>query len=56
MKRIIVVLLTPVFVLIQIFKNMYDLIHPVSSGMAELTDELINDMYEFWKKIFKWKE
>lgn len=55
MKKIIVALLTPVFILIQIFKTMYGFIHPVSSGMAELTNELINDMYEFWKKIFKWK-
>ena len=55
MKKIITIFLTPVFVLIQILKTMFDLIHPVSSGMAEIINELIDDMYEFWKRIFKWK-
>ena len=56
MKKIITVLLTPIFVLIQVLKCMFDLIYPVSSGMAEVLDELFYDMSEFWKRIFKWKD
>lgn len=56
MKKIIIILLTPVFVLIQILKCMFDLINSVASGMSETLNELFDDMYKFWKRIFKWKE
>lgn len=56
MKKIITILLTPIFVLIQILKCMFDLINPVASGMSETLNELFDDMYKFWKRIFKWKE
>lgn len=57
MKKIITILLTPVFVLIQILKCMVDLIiDPVASEMSETLNELFDDMYKFWKRIFKWKD
>lgn len=56
MKKIITILLTPVFFLIQILKCMFDLINPVASGMSEILNELFDDMYKFWERIFKWKE
>lgn len=56
MKKIITILLTPVFVLIQILICMFALINPVASGMSETLNELFDDMYKFWKRIFKWKE
>ena len=56
MKKIITILLTPIFVLIQILKCMFDLINPVASEMSETLNELFDDMYKFWKRIFKWKD
>ncbi len=56
MKKIITIFLTPVFVLIMFLKRIFDLIYPVSSGMAETLNDLFCDMYEFWKKVFKWDE
>lgn len=56
MKKIITILLTPVFVLIQILKCIFALINPVASEMSETLNELFDDMYKFWKRIFKWKE
>lgn len=56
MKKLIIILLTPAFVLIQFLKFTIDLLDPVTSGVAETMKDLFGDMYEFWKKIFKWKD
>lgn len=56
MKEIITILLTPIFVIIQVLKCMFDLINTVSIGMSETLNNLFDDMYEFWKRVFKWRD
>lgn len=56
MKKIITILLTPIFVIIQVLKCMFDLINTVSIGMSETLNNLFDDMYEFWKRVFKWRD
>ena len=56
MKKIITILLTPVFVIIQVLKCMFDLINPVAIGISESLNNLFYDMYEFWKRVFKWRD
>lgn len=56
MKKIITILLIPVFAIIQFLKCMFDLINPVAIGMSEAVNDLFYDMYEFWKRVFKWRD
>ena len=56
MKEIITILLTPIFVIIQVLKFMFDSINTVSIGMSETLNNLFDDMYEFCKRVFKWSD
>lgn len=56
MKKFLTILLTPIFVLIQVLIIVRDTFHPIASGVADTMNELFCDMYEFWEKIFKWKD
>lgn len=56
MKEIITILLTPIFVIIQVLKCMFDSINTVSIGMSETLNNLFDDVYEFWKRVFKWRD
>lgn len=56
MRKIITILLTPVFALIQILKFMFDHIDEIASEISEPFNALFYDMYEFWKRVFKWRD
>lgn len=50
MKYIIVILLTPVYIAIQIFKAAIGLVEEIVNPFADAMRTWIDDMYEFWFK------
>lgn len=55
LKRVIALWLTPVFIIIVLFKKTFEVIEPLAHSIGEGMTELFNLMYEFWKGVFKWK-
>lgn len=61
MKYILVVLLTPVYLVIKLFKQIiettYEMGEPFVEGLNSIVEGLnlfSNNMYSFWAKMFKW--
>jgi len=59
MKYIITILLFPLYLIIKILKRvtieLVEFATFFSEPIAEWIGELIDNMYEFWKGVFKWK-
>lgn len=55
LKRVIALWLTPVFIIIVLFKKIFEVIEPLACSIGDGMIELFNLMYEFWKGIFKWE-
>lgn len=53
---ILVLLLTPIYIIIKVFGTMLRWIFEVAEPMAEAMGEFIDNMAEFWKKIFRKKQ
>ena len=53
---ILVILLTPIYIIIKVFGTMLRWIFEVAEPMAEAMGEFIDNMAEFWKKIFRKKQ
>lgn len=61
MKYILVALLTPVYLVIKLFKKIiettYEIGEPFAEGINSIIEGLnllLNNMYSFWAKFFKW--
>ena len=54
MKYILVLLLSPIYLLINMFKGMIRLISDFTEPFADGMESIFNEMYDFWKRIFKW--
>lgn len=50
---IIVMLLTPVYISIQLFKIVIDFLTPFFEPLIYVINLLVQNMFEFWEKIFK---
>lgn len=54
MKYMIVVILTPIYIIIHIFKWMIEASLIIGEAITEPIIKSLENMNEFWKKIFKW--
>lgn len=58
-RILMVVLLSPLYFVTILFKGMFELIEPlaqdVGNNLTRPFIEVYNSMYEYWKKIFRWK-
>ena len=50
---ILVILLTPIYIIIKVFGTMLRWMFEVTEPMAEAMGKFIDNMAEFWKKIFR---
>lgn len=50
---IIVMLLTPVYIAIKLFRNAIDFLTQFFEPVIDGINVLIENMFEFWRKIFK---
>ncbi len=53
---ILVILLTPIYIIIRIFSGCIEFIFEVTEPIAESIRELVDNMVEFWKMIFRKKQ
>lgn len=53
---IIVILLTPIYLIIKFIKGAVELISEITQPFAEGISEMVDNMIKFWGKIFKFKE
>lgn len=50
---ILVIFLTPIYIIIKAFGRVLRWIFEIAEPMAEAMGEFIDNMAEFWKKIFR---
>lgn len=50
---ILVILLIPIYIIIKVFGTMLRWMFEVTEPMAEAMGEFLDNMAEFWKKIFR---
>ncbi len=59
LKKVIVLLLSPIYIIISLLKSMFLFIEPLATEIGEMISSgaynIYNSMYDFWKKIFKWR-
>lgn len=53
---ILVILLTPIYIIIKIFSGCIEFIFEVTESIAEAMGEFVDNMAEFWKMIFRKKQ
>lgn len=55
---ILVIFLTPVYLIICLFNFLFDWITDITEPIAEGISDLVDNMIEFWKKLFerRWKK
>ena len=56
MKKIIATLLIPITVLIIFFKKIIEISLDIAQPLAEGVTSIVENNYNFWKQIFKWKD
>jgi hypothetical protein len=56
MKRIIAILLMPITPLIILFKKVIEIAYAIGQPVTEGVTFIVESNYNFWKRIFKWKE
>lgn len=56
MKYLLVVLLSPIYVIINLFKEIIEGFLEITDPIAEGMISIVNNMYDFWSKIFKWND
>lgn len=54
MKYILVALLTPVYLVIKLFKQIIETTYEMGEPFVEGLNLFLNNMYSFWAKMFKW--
>lgn len=47
------IILTPIYIIVQIFKKLLELMFDITEPIAEAQYKLIENMMSFWKKLFK---
>lgn len=53
---IMIILLTPIYLIIKVVKGAIEIITDVTEPFADGISDFVNNMCEFWKKVFKIKE
>ena len=54
MKYILVAILTPIYIIIKALNKVIELAREIGEPFAIGINEIIDNMYNFWKNIFKW--
>lgn len=47
------IILTPIYIIVQIFKKLLELMFDITEPIAEAQYKLIENMMSLWKKLFK---
>ena len=51
--RMLVIILTPIYIIVQIFKKLLEFMFDITEPIAEAQYKLVENMMSFWKKVFK---
>lgn len=59
LKKVIVLLLSPIYIIISLLKSIFLFFEPLATdigeGILSIAYNFYNSMYDFWKKVFKWR-
>ena len=53
MKELLLLLLIPIYLIIVILKNIFDIVEPLARSIGDVFNDLIDGNRTFWKNILK---